>query len=194
MQALQAPITLGLIGYGEVGKTFATGLKNAAGVQAVSAWDLKFAQPQAREGELAHAAGHGIAAQPGMAQLCQASRLDHLRRHRLQHAGRWPKRRRATCCRARCCWTWNSASPGTKQRAAEYRGRGRPLRGSGRDDLGAALRHPRAHAAWRRPRRAAGRAAARLGRMDATLVSERIGVASAIKMCRSVMIKAWRRW
>ena len=69
MQALQAPITLGLIGYGEVAKTFATGLKNADGVQAVSAWDLKFAQPQAREAELAHAAGHGIAAQPGMAQL-----------------------------------------------------------------------------------------------------------------------------
>ena len=188
MQALQAPITLGLIGYGEVGKTFATGLKNAAGVQAVSAWDLKFAQPQAREGELAHAAGHGIAAQPGMAQLCQASRLiisavtasntlagaEEAARH-LQPGT--------------VLLDLNSASPGTKQRAAEV------IEAAGGHYVEAGVMTSVPPYGIRVPMLLGGAHAAPLAEllrgwgMDATPVSERIGVASAIKMCRSVMIK-----
>ena len=44
---------IGLIGYGEVGKTFSTGLKGKPGVAAMSAWDLKFAAPVTRDAELA---------------------------------------------------------------------------------------------------------------------------------------------
>jgi len=36
---------IGLIGYGEVGKIFSAGVAGQGGVTAVSAWDIKFAQP-----------------------------------------------------------------------------------------------------------------------------------------------------
>jgi homoserine dehydrogenase len=36
---------IGVVGYGEVGKTFAAGLKDKPGVRQSAAWDLKFAQP-----------------------------------------------------------------------------------------------------------------------------------------------------
>ena len=162
MQALQAPITLGLIGYGEVGKTFATGLKNAA--------------------------GHGIAAQPGMAQLCQASRLiisavtasntlavaEEAARHLLPGT---------------LLLDLNSASPGTKQRAAEV------IEAAGGHYVEAGVMTSVPPYGIRVPMLLGGAHAAPLAEllrgwgMDATPVSERIGVASAIKMCRSVMIK-----
>ncbi len=52
---------IGLIGYGEVGKIFAAGLKDQPGVAQASAWDLKFAQPATRDAELAHARAAGVA-------------------------------------------------------------------------------------------------------------------------------------
>lgn len=41
---------LGLIGYGEVGRTFSIGLKDKPGVVASGAWDLKFAARNASWG------------------------------------------------------------------------------------------------------------------------------------------------
>ena len=66
---------IGVIGYGEVGKTFALGLKVQPGVTAMATWDLKFTQPGTREAELAHAAAAGVSAQPSMQALCEASDL-----------------------------------------------------------------------------------------------------------------------
>ena len=51
---------IGLVGYGEVGKIFSAGLRGKPGVIAVSAWDLKFADPAAKAAELAHAENAGI--------------------------------------------------------------------------------------------------------------------------------------
>jgi hypothetical protein len=65
--------------------------------------------------------------------------------------------------------------------------RRRPLCRRRGDDLGAALPHQGAAAAGRARRRRAGAAARRLG--FAPRWHERLGVASATKMCRSVMIK-----
>ena len=47
---------IGLIGYGEVGKTFCAGLLKQPGVTGVGAWDLKFAQAETQATERAHAA------------------------------------------------------------------------------------------------------------------------------------------
>ena len=85
---------------------------------------------------------------------------------------------------------FNSASPGAKMAAAEHRGpRRRPLRRGGGHDRGAAA-PDQGPAAARRPRRGgAGPAASTSSGFSAKLASSRLGVASATKMCRSVMIK-----
>ena len=44
---------IGVVGHGEVGKTFSSGLKDR--VKLTGAWDLKFAQAATRDAELAHA-------------------------------------------------------------------------------------------------------------------------------------------
>jgi prephenate dehydrogenase len=52
---------LGLVGYGEVGKIFAAGLR--AHVGAVSAWDVKFDSPVLGDAQRGHAAQAGVLAQ-----------------------------------------------------------------------------------------------------------------------------------
>src|SRR6185369_7704256 len=66
---------IGLIGYGEVGKIFGAGLQGKEGVDAVRAWDLKFANAATSEAERGHAARAGIGAENSMAALCQRSDL-----------------------------------------------------------------------------------------------------------------------
>ena len=64
--------TIGLIGYGEVGKIFAGGLKDKDGVDSVRAWDRKFVGDTAAA-ELAHAKVAGISAKMSSKALCIAS-------------------------------------------------------------------------------------------------------------------------
>ncbi|HSV45522.1 MAG TPA: NAD(P)-binding domain-containing protein, partial [Ramlibacter sp.] len=108
---------IGLVGYGEVGKTFAAGLRGKSGVRSVSAWDLKFADPQMRAAEQAHAAQAGIEAQSSMQALCDASDLvisAVTASNTLAVA-----QEAAPCLRAGSLFLdLNSASPGTKQKAA----------------------------------------------------------------------------
>ncbi len=69
---------IGLIGYGEVGKTFALGLLEKPGVTQVSAWDLKFEASTpwgVQEAEKAHASQHNIQAVGAMAALCAQSQF-----------------------------------------------------------------------------------------------------------------------
>jgi len=66
---------IGLIGYGEVGKVFCSGLKAQPGVESCSAWDLKFADAATQHAERGHAATAGVTAQPSMQALCAASDL-----------------------------------------------------------------------------------------------------------------------
>ena len=86
---------------------------------------------------------------------------------------------------------FNSASPGAKisgRRASSTRAGGALCRGRG-DDLAAAVPHQGAVAAGRPgARRRCSRCSSTLG-FDATVASDQLGVASATKMCRSVMIK-----
>ena len=64
---------IGLVGYGEVGKTFAVGLKPQ--VAQSSAWDLKFAQQDNAAEQQRHAREHGVHPCASMQELCEASEL-----------------------------------------------------------------------------------------------------------------------
>ena len=65
---------LGIVGYGEVGRIFAAGLR-AAGVGDVAAWDLKFADAAQQASAWAHARGAGVHAADSVAPLCAGRQL-----------------------------------------------------------------------------------------------------------------------
>ena len=169
---------IGMVGYGEVGRIFALGLKPA--VAQVAAWDLKFAQGQTT--------APGIRACASMQQLCEASELvisAVTASNTLAVA-----REAARFLRPGAVFLdLNSASPGTKQQAAALV----DARGAHYVEAGVMTSVP--PYGIKVPMLLGGGKAAELARvlvswgMDARAVSEQLGVASAIKMCRSVMIK-----
>jgi 3-hydroxyisobutyrate dehydrogenase-like beta-hydroxyacid dehydrogenase len=182
------PRRIGLVGYGEVGKIFSAGLRGQPGVQQAAAWDLKFAQQASRERETAHAQAAGVQAQPSMQALCEASDLvisAVTASNTLavaQEAARFLRP-------GTVFLDLNSASPGTKQQAAAL------VDAAGAHYVEAGVMTSVPPYGIRVPMLLGGRKAAELAAvltawgMDAKAVSEELGVASAIKMCRSVMIK-----
>lgn len=177
---------LGIVGYGEVGKTFAAGLKPR--VARVAAWDLKFAQAGTTDAERAHAAGQGVQACGSMQVLCEASELvisavtASSTLAVAQEAARFLRP-------GAVFLDLNSASPGTKQKAAQAV----EARGAHYVEAGVMTSVP--PYGIKVPMLLGGAKAAELAAllatwgMDAKAVSEQLGVASAIKMCRSVMVK-----
>ncbi len=177
---------LGMVGYGEVGKIITTGLKSQ--MQSVHVWDLKFADDQAESTELAHAAASGVTACAGMQAVCQtsnfivsavtASQTLAVAQAAAQHiqAGT-------------VFLDLNSASPGTKQQAAKL------IEAAGAHYVEAGVMTSIPPYGIRVPMLLGGPLAAEITTklialgMDAKAVSADIGIASAIKMCRSVMIK-----
>ena len=179
---------IGLVGYGEVGKTFATGLLGKPGVAAVHAWDLKFAADATRRAELDHAARHGITAHESMPSLCAACDLvisAVTASNTLAVAQEAAQHIRA----GTVFLDLNSASPGTKQQAAAL------IDAQGASYVEAGVMTSVPPYGIRVPMLLGGAQAAALAAvltgwgMDARAVSDQLGVASAIKMCRSVMIK-----
>ncbi|MGE3346499.1 MAG: DUF1932 domain-containing protein [Ramlibacter sp.] len=179
---------IGLIGYGEVGKTFCLGLKDQPGVTAMGAWDLKFDQPERRGAELDHASRNGVTAHGSARALCESSDLVisavtasntlAVAREAAQHI------------RAGCVFLdLNSASPGTKQQAAAL------IDATGAHYVEAGVMTSVPPYGIKVPMLLGGAQAGSLAgllngwAMDAKAVSDKLGVASAIKMCRSVMIK-----
>ena len=177
---------IGLVGYGEVGKIFAAGLMPQ--VAQVSAWDLKFAQAASAPAEQAHAQAAGIRACVSMQELCEASELvisAVTASNTLAVA-----QEAAQFLRPGTVFLdLNSASPGTKQKAAAAV----DARGAHYVEAGVMTSVP--PYGIRVPMLLGGAQAAALSELlvrwgcDARPVSERLGVASAIKMSRSVMIK-----
>jgi 3-hydroxyisobutyrate dehydrogenase-like beta-hydroxyacid dehydrogenase len=177
---------IGLVGYGEVGKIFASGLKPQ--VAQVAAWDLKFADPATADVEQGHARQHGVRACNSMQELCEASDLvisAVTASNTLAVA-----QEAAPFMRAGMLFLdLNSASPGTKQQAAAAI----DARGASYVEAGVMTSVP--PYGIRVPMLLGGAAAAELAALlkpwglDAKAVSDKLGVASAIKMCRSVMIK-----
>jgi 3-hydroxyisobutyrate dehydrogenase-like beta-hydroxyacid dehydrogenase len=177
---------IGIVGYGEVGKTFAKGLK--AHVRATGAWDLKFAQADTRAAEVAHAKDAGVTTHGSMRELCAASDLvisAVTASNTLAVAQEAARHIRSGAL----FLDLNSASPGTKQQAAAA------IDAAGAQYVEAGVMTSVPPYGIKVPMLLGGARAAELAPllqswgMDAKAVSDKLGVASAIKMCRSVMIK-----
>jgi 3-hydroxyisobutyrate dehydrogenase-like beta-hydroxyacid dehydrogenase len=179
---------IGLVGYGEVGKIFGAGLKDRSGVAAVSAWDLKFADPALQAAEKAQAQAGDISAQPSISALCAAS--DFIISAVTASNTLAVAQEAAAYVRPGTVFLdLNSASPGTKQNAAAL------IDAAGAHYVEAGVMTSVPPYGIKVPMLLGGARAAELAElltewgMDAKAVSEQLGVASAIKMCRSVMIK-----
>ena len=178
--------SVGLVGYGEVGKIFAAGLQPL--VQGVAAWDLKFTATATREAERAHALGAGVQACASMQALCEGSDLV-ISAVTASNTFAVAEEAARFLRPGAVFLDLNSASPGTKQRAAAAV----DARGAHYVEAGVMTSVP--PYGIRVPMLLGGARAAELAPllagwgMDARAVSDQLGVASAIKMCRSVMIK-----
>ena len=179
-------LNVGLIGYGEVGRIFTAGLKPQ--VAWTGAWDLKFADPARREEPLAHAAAAGVVACESAAALCAQATLvisAVTASHTLAVAEAAAPHLRP----GSVFLDLNSASPGTKQKAAAL------VDAAGAHYVEAGVMTSVPPYGIRVPMLLGGAHAARLQPvlaalgMDAKVASEQLGIASATKMCRSVMIK-----
>jgi len=179
---------IGFIGYGEVGKIFSAGLKDKPGVGQVGAWDLKFLDQALKCREQAHAAQAGILAHGSLQALCEGSDLvisAVTASNTLAVA-----REAAPFMKADAIFLdLNSASPGTKQQAGAF------MAGGGAHYVEAGVMTSVPPYGIKVPMLLGGERAEALAAeltawgLDARAVADRLGVASAIKMCRSVMIK-----
>ncbi len=177
---------IGMIGYGEVGKIFTAGLKSS--VHTVSAWDLKFDAAATREDELAHAAQAGVQTCASMQAVCE--KADFLISAVTASNTLVVAQSAAANLRPGSIFLdLNSASPGTKQQAAQL------IDAAGGHYVEAGVMTSVPPYGIRVPMLLGGALAEALAErlrgfgMDAKAVAAEIGVASAIKMCRSVMIK-----
>jgi 3-hydroxyisobutyrate dehydrogenase-like beta-hydroxyacid dehydrogenase len=176
---------VGLVGYGEVGRILAEDLR-AKGV-AVSAFDLKLAGEQAaplRE----HAAAYSVALADSHAAL--AREADFIVSAVTASQAVPVAQACAPAVRPGAFFLdFNSASPGAKQRAAAL------IDAAGGRYVEGAVMTSIPPYRIRVPLLLGGASAAELAPLldalgfDAKVASERLGVASATKMCRSVMIK-----
>ena len=177
---------VGLVGYGEVGRILAEDLR-AQGV-AVTAFDLKLDQPGSATPLRAHAAGIGVSLANTHAELaaCSDFIVSAVTASQAVPVAQ-------ACALALQPGTWlldfNSASPGAKQRAAALvdAAGGHYVEGAVmtsippyRIKVPLLLGGPHAQAL--------APALQALG-FAATVASDALGIASATKMCRSVMIK-----
>jgi 3-hydroxyisobutyrate dehydrogenase-like beta-hydroxyacid dehydrogenase len=181
---------LGMVGYGEVGKLFASGLKGS--FKRVCAWDLKFSEadapPALREAEIGHANQAGVHACESLQALCAQS--DFVISAVTAANTLAVAQTAAPLIRPGTVFLdLNSASPGTKQQCA------RLIDAAGGHYVEAGVMTSVPPYGIRVPMLLGGAQAQALSLklgamgMDAKAVASDIGVASAIKMCRSVMIK-----
>jgi 3-hydroxyisobutyrate dehydrogenase-like beta-hydroxyacid dehydrogenase len=176
---------VGLVGYGEVGRILAEDLR-AQGV-AVATYDIKLGTPA--EGPLCdHAASHGVALSASHRELASAADLIVSAVTANQAV---PVAQSCAPAIARGAWFLdvNSASPGAKQRAAAL------IDSAGGRYVEAAVMTSIPPYRIKVPMLLGGCGAADLAPklnalgFDAKVASAELGVASATKMCRSVMIK-----
>jgi 3-hydroxyisobutyrate dehydrogenase-like beta-hydroxyacid dehydrogenase len=183
---LQAAV-VGVIGYGEVGKIFTSALK-AGGAQEVAAWDLNFTDAVRGPLQQAHAEQAGVRTCRSMAEL--------MKRCDLVFSAVTANQTAAAAAEAAAhiqpgsvFVDLNSASPGTKIQCAAR------VEGAGGRYLEAAIMTSTPPYGLRVPILVGGPHANKLAPvlrswgMDVQAASERLGVASAIKMCRSVIVK-----
>lgn len=178
---------IGLIGFGEVGSIFGAALCGQPGVASAAAWDVKLTGPQG-DAMRQRAQDAGVVAAASLRALCERSDLvisAVTASNTLAVAQAAAPHLRAGAY----FLDLNSASPGTKQQAAAS------VEGRGAHYVEAGVMTSVPPYGIRVPMLLGGAHAAPLAEvlagwgMDAKPVSDQLGVASAIKMCRSVMIK-----
>jgi 3-hydroxyisobutyrate dehydrogenase-like beta-hydroxyacid dehydrogenase len=183
---MSLPITrLGLVGYGEVGRIFAAALRPQLAQLCVA--DLKLDDPAQAPALRQHVQALGVQAGSLQALCGQAELIVSAVTASSTLA---VAEQAAAHIRPGCFFLdLNSASPGTKQQAA------RCIEAAGAHYVEAGVMTSVPPYGVRVPMLLGGARAAELAPqlkawgMDATVVSEQLGVASAIKMCRSIMIK-----
>jgi 3-hydroxyisobutyrate dehydrogenase-like beta-hydroxyacid dehydrogenase len=177
---------LGLIGYGEVGGIFCAGLNTQ--VDSVHAWDLKLADAALAAPLREHAARDGVTLCDSSAALCAASDLV-ISAVTASNTVAVAREAAAHLQPGTVFLDLNSASPGAKREAAGL------IEAAGGRYVEAGVMTSVPPYGIRGPMLLGGPHAEALAEqlraygMDATAVSPELGVASAIKMCRSVMIK-----
>ena len=178
-----------MVGYGEVGKIITAGLQKH--VQSVRVWDLKFANSSSGNTattEIQHATQAGFIACDGMKALCKASNFIISAVTASQTLA--VAEEAARYINKGCVFLdLNSASPATKQAAAKV------IEAAGGHYIEAGVMTSIGPYGVRVPMLLGGATAANVAPqllgfgMDVKVVSADIGVASAVKMSRSVMIK-----
>lgn len=177
---------LGLIGYGEVGEIFCAGL--APQIESARAWDLKLADPGTAEPLRDRAAHDGVTLCASAADLCAASNLV-ISAVTASNTVAVAREAAAHLQPGTVFLDLNSASPGAKRAAAAL------IEAAGGHYVEAGVMTSVPPYGIRVPMLLGGAHADALARrlaafgMDVKVVSSDLGVASAIKMCRSVMIK-----
>lgn len=176
---------LGLIGYGEVGGIFSAGL--AQHFNSVSAWDTKLdtAEASKLQGK-AQAAGVSLAG--SMQELCANSNFI-ISAVTASSTVEVAKQAAAVLQTGTVFLDLNSASPGAKKQAAQF------IEQAGGKYVEAGVMTSVPPYGIKVPMLLGGAYAEDLSKllnqcgMDTKVVAAELGVASAIKMCRSVMIK-----
>ncbi|HXX19752.1 MAG TPA: DUF1932 domain-containing protein [Candidatus Acidoferrum sp.] len=177
---------LALVGFGEVGGIFGRDFAKQ-GID-VSVYDILFHSPESREPMLAKARDCGVRASESLAECVHNAELvisAVTASSSLDVARDASKTLRA----GQVLMDINSVSPGTKRADAAH------VERSGAHFVESAVMAPVPPQRLKVQMLLGGRHAAELAPrlnaigMNAVAVSERIGVASAVKMCRSVMIK-----
>ncbi|MGX5659190.1 DUF1932 domain-containing protein [Castellaniella ginsengisoli] len=177
---------LGLIGYGEVGGIFCAGLRTQ--VDSVHAWDLKLADAASAAPLRERAARDGVVLCDSPAALCAAADLV-ISAVTASNTVAVAREAAAHLRPGTVFLDLNSASPGAKREAAGL------IEAAGGHYVEAGVMTSVPPYGIRVPMLLGGPHAEVLAQrlrafgMDASAVSPELGVASAIKMCRSVMIK-----
>jgi len=184
------PSRIGIVGYGEVGRIFGAGLRDQSPQPSVGAWDRKLTDPSQQAALRQHADACGVALQGSMAALCEAAAggliISAVTASNALDAAQEAAGHLAP---GTVFLDLNSASPGTKKACAEH------IEASGGRYVEAAVMTSVPPYGLRVPMLLGGPHAGLLQAtlqqwgMDAQVASAEWGVASAIKMCRSVMIK-----
>jgi len=177
---------IGLVGYGEVGRILAEDLRKQD--VSVSAYDIKLRSDQTGQPLREHAHHHGVALTASHADLAAAADFIVSAVTASQAV---PVAQACAGSVKHGAWflDFNSASPGAKQRAAAL------IDGGGGRYVEGAVMTSIPPYRIKVPLLLGGGGASELAPLlaelgfEAKVASEKLGVASAVKMCRSVMIK-----
>ncbi|WP_079544863.1 NAD(P)-dependent oxidoreductase [Bradyrhizobium lablabi] len=177
---------IGLVGYGEVGRILAEDLRKQD--VKVTAYDIKLRSDQAGGPLRDHASAHGVALKTSHADL--TSEADFVI-SAVTASQAVPVAQACAGAVKQGAWflDFNSASPGAKQRAAAL------IDGNGGRYVEGAVMTSIPPYRIKVPLLLGGAGAEKLAPLlvglgfDAKVASPELGVASAVKMCRSVMIK-----